>query len=636
MKRLAASIFVFSTTLSIPFPAVAEIDEPSAAERRAQVSTDWTHNYQVEGPTVGVTFGSGQSEGSPSPWLLGIEEEAPQHFCNQYDEACLDGVSSLSGNAFGTACTSYEVTPCIESVAIKTRGSDWTSGTLVRIKDNTSSQKSFEWWKDASKWGEWPNRTILEVAENQGWEEVPAFDWPASETGEMEFAFPETIDLGGLTNRLLVDLRFGFNLVGGQEPQTWRPYYHKLSLSTTPVISRPQADAFPGVEVIYAEQDGSVKQGGAGPWATGWLGDECDRRDIGHCGYELKLPDDTLLRISIQIPKIIGGWFDARLNGPEIELSEASPKRNRLVVTAGAVETQITTERLQVNHPDQLEAIKKVAWKEVLEDLERNDNTWRSTGTVWEPSSGLALYEKWAPYLNQEARGTIQNWYVGKMAFTPPANSCIPRESQVHGFINTNSMVYQSGIPEFNGSYFNYKVAGLHKNLGGDLALGVYDFFIRSEIARCLYGFSKAPVSATVSVVGENGQEKVATTTVREQDSWLKLSAYGFTFSKNEIKSRVFQSQIKTLSNFTSSTLSSKQKAEIRAVLAKSDGNTKFICTGIRYFQQPMSENIKVRARAKAACEYAKSINPNFSYWYQTKTTQARSYNGKVMVVSKG
>jgi phosphodiesterase/alkaline phosphatase D-like protein len=49
-----------------------------------------------------------------------------------------------------------------------------------------------------------------------------------------------------------------------------------------------------------------------------------------------------------------------------------------------------------------------------------------------------------------------------------------------------------------------------------------------------------------------------------------------------------------------------------------------------------MSDNIKVRARAKAACDYAKSLNPNFSYWYQTKTTQARSYNGKVMIVSKG
>jgi hypothetical protein len=70
-------------------------------------------------------------------------------------------------------------------------------------------------------------------------------------------------------------------------------------------------------------------------------------------------------------------------------------------------------------------------------------------------------------------------------------------------------------------------------------------------------------------------------------------------------------------------------------VLAKSDGNTKFICTGIRYFDQPMSDNIKVIKRAKAACDYAKTIRPEHSYWYQTKVTQSKSYNGKVLVVSK-
>jgi hypothetical protein len=49
-----------------------------------------------------------------------------------------------------------------------------------------------------------------------------------------------------------------------------------------------------------------------------------------------------------------------------------------------------------------------------------------------------------------------------------------------------------------------------------------------------------------------------------------------------------------------------------------------------------MSENIKVRKRAKAACDYAKQLNPALSTWFQNKPTNARSYNGKVMVVSKG
>ena len=161
---------------------------------------------------------------------------------------------------------------------------------------------------------------------------------------------------------------------------------------------------------------------------------------------------------------------------------------------------------------------------------------------------------------------------------------------------------------------------------------------MRSDVARCLYGFKNAPISATVAVVGEFGEEKVATTVVSEKDGWLKLAAYGFTFSEKEIQVKLRQSQMKTLKTFSGSrtSLTSAQKAEIRAVLEKSDGNTKFICTGIRYYQQPMSVNIMVRKRAKEACDYAKSINPNFSYWYQTKPTEARSYAGKVFIVSKG
>ena len=213
---------------------------------------------------------------------------------------------------------------------------------------------------------------------------------------------------------------------------------------------------------------------------------------------------------------------------------------------------------------------------------------------------------------------------------------CRSEHSGIVGVTSTNALSLQSSPPNFDSGYLEYKVTDFHFRPDGEVKLGQFEVQMETNFARCLYGFRNAPISATVAVVGEQGEEKVATTIVSEKDGWLKLAAYGFTFSEKEIQVQLRQSQIKTLSNFTSSSLSAKQKAEIRAVLAKSDGNTKFICTGIRYYQQPMRENIKVRARAKAACEYAKSINPNFSYWYQTKTTQARSYNGKVMVVSKG
>ena len=61
---------------------------------------------------------------------------------------------------------------------------------------------------------------------------------------------------------------------------------------------------------------------------------------------------------------------------------------------------------------------------------------------------------------------------------------------------------------------------------------------IRSEVARCLYGFSRAPLSATISVVGD-GDKTIATTIVNEKNGWLKLAAYGFTFSKKTIRPKI-------------------------------------------------------------------------------------------------
>ena len=77
------------------------------------------------------------------------------------------------------------------------------------------------------------------------------------------------------------------------------------------------------------------------------------------------------------------------------------------------------------------------------------------------------------------------------------------------------------------------------------------------------------------------------------------------------------------------------QKAEIRAVLEKLDGNTKFICTGARVADNPYRMNLAVRMRAKLVCEYAKSLRPDLSYWYQTKVTRHQSFKGRVIVVSK-
>ena len=93
----------------------------------------------------------------------------------------------------------------------------------------------------------------------------------------------------------------------------------------------------------------------------------------------------------------------------------------------------------------------------------------------------------------------------------------------------------------------------------------------------------------------------------------------------------------KTLASFTASAtgLTTLQRSQVKAAVEANPNAEKFICTGIRYVSQPMSENIKARKRAKAACDYAKQLNPALSTWFQNKPTNARSYAGKVLLTIK-
>jgi hypothetical protein len=103
-------------------------------------------------------------------------------------------------------------------------------------------------------------------------------------------------------------------------------------------------------------------------------------------------------------------------------------------------------------------------------------------------------------------------------------------------------MAYSGSAPAWDGQTLEYKVAGLHLLPDGKTpASGSYDLAIRSEAARCLYGFTSAPISATVSVTSADGQPKVATTVLNEKNGWLYLAAYGFSFSAPTIKIKLSQ-----------------------------------------------------------------------------------------------
>jgi hypothetical protein len=67
---------------------------------------------------------------------------------------------------------------------------------------------------------------------------------------------------------------------------------------------------------------------------------------------------------------------------------------------------------------------------------------------------------------------------------------------------------------------------------------------MRSDIARCIYSFSNAPIKAEISITSDDGEKKVATTVVNEKNGWLYLSAKGFTFSAPTINVKLSQEKV--------------------------------------------------------------------------------------------
>ena len=117
------------------------------------------------------------------------------------------------------------------------------------------------------------------------------------------------------------------------------------------------------------------------------------------------------------------------------------------------------------------------------------------------------------------------------------------------------------------------------------------------------------------------------------------LALVGFVFlglSPAQADAKYFPTQ-KTLTDAVGRAilLSDIQKVEIEAVVKENPRAEKFICTGIRLVGTSDRMNLVVRKRAKEACDYAKELNPKLSTWYQSKTTTARSYNGRVLMVLK-
>jgi hypothetical protein len=149
----------------------------------------------------------------------------------------------------------------------------------------------------------------------------------------------------------------------------------------------------------------------------------------------------------------------------------------------------------------------------------------------------------WYSALKDTAPMAPTQWSIRSTNSGSDQKGCFRNNASLSGIVATNSNFFVSGPPVYNQTEnsLDYKVASPHFLPNGDVFKGSYNLLMKSDVARCIYGFSAAPVSASVSIVSADGTAQVATTVLGEKNGWLYLTASGFTFSSPTVRVKLTQ-----------------------------------------------------------------------------------------------
>ena len=338
------------------------------------------------------------------------------------------------------------------------------------------------------------------------------------------------------------------------------------------------------------------------------------------CAYEQEFSPGTRLKLTLNVSDRVTGWLYGRLKDPFVSISSIGNGQNRVEIEAEPVTVPKLHARWNVRDiPD------------VIDD--RMGRGAFGDGNLMAGSTdqeSFGIVQKLRKQTSDVATGHKTYW---SLASRLGPQQCVGASSGVAGIITTNAMIFSGGAPKFENGYLNYEVAGMHFQPDGQaVQLGTYDMLIRSDVARCLYGYSSAPISATVAVVGDGVEQKVASTLVSEKDGWLKLAAYGFTFSEKEVKVSISQARTKNFGRYSGSNrnFSLWQRYEL-GEFARQTLNSKQLTCSVTYLKA--SERKLAQQRAETACAYLRMLNPKATFLSRASQTKSK-YHAHVLTVT--
>jgi hypothetical protein len=300
-------------------------------------------------------------------------------------------------------------------------------------------------------------------------------------------------------------------------------------------------------QILFRGYAGANGGGYGYNWDVG-VRTDCAVMGVGVCGVQFTLPTDIRFGVEMQSTVFPIKWSHGRLDSPvastklngNVYSLSIEGKPTRIPAVSGSARFSQLTPALQKRYPTAVESDLKSGTKGVttLDDLS--------------PTQGdrsLAALKDWLEYLPDKAQALPTAWSIRTISVSDLNSAkfptkCLNLDENFAGLVTTNATAYSSGPPRFDAATgtLEYQVAAPHFEKDGVTPFkGSYDLAIRSDVARCIYGFTSAPVQATISILSSGTEQKITSTTFKEENGWMNFSAKNFEFSSPKLMLKLTQ-----------------------------------------------------------------------------------------------
>ena len=505
--RLKSKILKVST---LAFISVLLATPPSNADALPdeQFSIITSNNFQSGQELQGLLIEDNYAYSNMVSYLNSVED--PSNYAKSTHDCVNDSNNSCSINllrkyvAILPPCSMTITIDCIDGISATDSKGKATQGVLVR---NMPIQGFTDFPGDSSN------------------------NLPTGSTPSL-WSIPGVVN-GGSTTQYLINFRTEGYAKPGESRFSLSDYSANIfpvSLSATGSYTLPKhLDSTSGFDQINGPQ---------GP-----LADYCAGFEQQDCALKQAFPSNYTFKLSARLSQSPTGWFQGRLQTPNVELTQA----------AQGYSLQISALPVKVPVVGVLQKYSSLAPELQTFYANKSQEYWGNAGpngrlnglSTPPPNSDDAFsqFAMWSGYINDKASATPTEWNFSTLQTNGQTNECLSDSKNFIGIVTTNSMMFAGGPPSFDSTSgtLNYHVGSPHYSSNGDVFKGTYDLQMNSTVAKCLYGFSNAPIRATVSITDSSGNNDVATTVVGQSNGWLKMAAYGFTFSDPTIHVKMTQ-----------------------------------------------------------------------------------------------